>query len=93
MAWYISSLDVDAVYAAKAVRGHWEVENKLHWRLDVIFKEDDSQLVTAATNIAVIKRFCMNLLSINDTSKEVMKRKVMSCAISDEYREKILLAG
>lgn len=41
VAWYLSSLGVDAKHAAEAVRGHWECENKLHWRLDVIFREDD----------------------------------------------------
>lgn len=45
---------------------------------------------SAAAAMAVIKRFCMNLIAVNDTSKEAMKRKVMGCAISDDYREKIL---
>nr|MCH9691046.1 ISAs1 family transposase [Gammaproteobacteria bacterium] len=71
-------------------RGHWQVENNLHWRLDVIFGEDRCLMHSAAAVMAVIKRFCMNLIAVNDPSKEAMKRKVMGCAISDDYREKIL---
>lgn len=93
VAWYISSLKPDAKHASQAIRGHWEVENKLHWRLDVIFKEDACQAHSAALNIAVIKRHSMNLLKINDQSKKRMKHRVMSCAICDGYREAILFAG
>ncbi|MDO9732578.1 ISAs1 family transposase, partial [Glaesserella parasuis] len=35
--FYISSLDVDIQILAKCVRGHWEVENKAHWVLDVVY--------------------------------------------------------
>ncbi len=42
--YYISSKVVDAKAAADAIRGHWEVENKAHWVLDVTFKEDDSRI-------------------------------------------------
>ena len=92
VAWYISSLQPDAEHAGKAIRGHWEVENKLHWRLDVIFKDDACMARSAALNISMIKRHCMNLLKINDHSKKRMKHRVMSCAISDEYRETILFS-
>ncbi|MFK5245487.1 ISAs1 family transposase, partial [Glaesserella parasuis] len=39
--FYISSLDVDIQILAKCVLGHWEVENKAHWVLDVVYKEDE----------------------------------------------------
>lgn len=93
IAWYISSLTVDAKYAAEAVRGHWECENKLHWRLDVIFKEDECRLKTGAMTIAILKRFCMNLLATKDTSKRRMKHRVMAAAIDDDYRAQILFSG
>lgn len=38
--YYISSLPQDALLAARAVRGHWGIENQLHWVLDVVFRED-----------------------------------------------------
>ncbi|WP_279716309.1 ISAs1 family transposase, partial [Chelonobacter oris] len=40
-AFYISSLEVSAKQLAQSIRGHWEVENKADWVLDVIYKEDD----------------------------------------------------
>lgn len=92
-AWYLSSLEVNAERAAEAVRSHWEIENKLHWQLDVTFKEDECRLASGAMAIAVIKRFCMNLLKVNDTSKRRMKHRVMAAAIDDDYRSKILLSG
>lgn len=93
VSWYISSLAVEARHAAAAVRGHWEVENKLHWRLDVIFREDDCRLQSGGLSMAVIKRFCMNLLSVKDDSKRTMKNRVMAAAIDDAYREQVLLSG
>ena len=64
--WYLSSLGINARHAAEAIRGHWEVENNLHWRLDVIFKEDAYSSNNRDFNMAIIKRFCMNLLTLND---------------------------
>ncbi len=93
VSWYLSSLDIDAARAANAVRSHWEVENKLHWRLDVIFREDEYRAASSAMTMAVIKRFCMNLLKLNDTSKRRMKHRVMAAAIDDDYRTKVLLSG
>ena len=89
--WYISSLAINAERAAKAVRGHWGVENSLHWRLDVIFNDDECSLHSGsgAINMAIIKRICMNLLSKDDTVKR-LKHKVMAAAIDDSFREKVL---
>ena len=91
--WYLSSLEINAHHVAEAIRGHWQVENNLHWRLDVIFKEDAYSSNSCALTMAIIKRFCMNLLSRNDASKRRMKHKVMVSAIDDDYRAKILLSG
>ena len=40
-AYYISSLTADVTELARSIRGHWEVENKAHWVLDVVYKEDE----------------------------------------------------
>ncbi|UZE95124.1 hypothetical protein [Alkalimarinus alittae] len=65
----------------------------LHWRLDVIFKEDECQLQSGAMTMAIIKRFCMNLLTVKDTSKRRMKHKVMAAGIDDDYGTQILFSG
>ena len=42
--FYISSLEANAGQLAQAIRAHWEVENKLHWVLDLTFNEDASRI-------------------------------------------------
>lgn len=91
--WYVSSHRLNSELTAKAIRQHWGIENKLHWRLDVLFKDDHYRSNSSATNMAVIKRFCMNLLKKHDPSKRTMKVKMMASAIDDSYRAKILLHG
>ena len=62
--YYISSAQTSAERAAKAVRGHWGIENKLHWTLDVVFNEDQSRLRKGhgAKNMAVVRHFAINLV-------------------------------
>ena len=57
------SLPCDAKEFAKAARGHWGVENPLHWTLDVTFREDDSRARSghAAENMASLRRLALNL--------------------------------
>lgn len=69
--YYISSLPVDAERVARAVRSHWEVENRLHWCLDVQFNEDQSTVRTghAAHNFAIVRHVVMNLIRLNNLPK------------------------
>src|SRR6266852_2566766 len=61
---YISSRALSAAAFAAAARGHWAIENKLHWVLDVTFREDLSRLRTGhgAKNMAVVRHFALNLV-------------------------------
>ena len=61
---YISSRALSAAAFAAAVRGHWAIENKLHWVLDVTFREDLSRLRAGhgASNMAVVRHFALNLV-------------------------------
>ncbi|RYD70619.1 MAG: ISAs1 family transposase [Verrucomicrobiaceae bacterium] len=62
--YYLSSLELDAERFARAVRGHWGVENQLHWVLDVVFNEDQSRARTgyAAENLALLRKWSLNLI-------------------------------
>ena len=62
--YYVSSAPLTARQAAEAVRGHWAIENQLHWTLDVVFDEDQSRLRKGhgARNMAVVRHFAINLV-------------------------------
>lgn len=62
--YYITSSKASPATLAEAVRGHWRIENQLHWTLDVTFGEDQSRLRKGhgAKNMAVVRHFALNLI-------------------------------
>ena len=89
--YYIASKTLTAAAAAKAVREHWGIENRLHWVLDVTFAEDLSRLRTGhgARNMAVVRHFAINLVrTANDKRSLKLRRK--RAAWNDEYLADIL---
>jgi predicted transposase YbfD/YdcC len=89
--YYITSFGQDVGRLAEAVRGHWGIENSLHWVLDVTFREDDSRLRSGygAENFAVIRHIALNLLK-REPSKASLKRKRYKAALSNEFRSNVL---
>lgn len=85
--YYLSSLPPDIGRFARAVRGHWSVENHLHWSLDVSFGEDRSRARTrhAATNLATLRRITLNLLRADKSSSKSLSRKRLRCALVPDY--------
>jgi len=76
--YYVSSATLSATRAAEAVRGHWAIENSLHWVLDVTFGDDQSRLRTGhgAKNMAVVRHFAINLArAVNDKRSIKLRRK------------------
>jgi len=61
---YISSRLADAEHMGKAVRGHWGVENGLHWSLDIAFGEDQARMRegNSAENFSILRRISLNLI-------------------------------
>jgi predicted transposase YbfD/YdcC len=89
--YYISSASLSAVGAAQAVRGHWGIENRLHWVLDVVFGDDQSRLRKGhgARNMAVVRHFALNLVrSANDGRSIKLRRKLAGW--SPEYLDALL---
>lgn len=90
--YYISSLAADAEKIAQAVRSHWEVENRLHWCLDVQFNDDQSRVREgyAANNLAIVRHIVLNLVRLNTSRKGSIKTKRLLAATSDQYRAELL---
>ena len=89
--FYITSLEPDAVVLASFIRGHWGIENSLHWVLDVTFKEDSSRIRRGhgPENMGLIRRLCINLLK-RDTSKKSIAMKRYSAVLNNDYALKVL---
>jgi predicted transposase YbfD/YdcC len=92
--YYILSRPLSAREFAGAVRGHWSIENQLHWQLDVSFREDDCRVRTghAAVNLSVIRRFALGRLRRETGCRRGIETKRLKCALSDDYREKVLFS-
>lgn len=89
--YYISSLAMDVKRLARAVRGHWGVENGCHWILDVTYREDESRIREEALreNFAWLNRFTLSLLKQHpDRTSIAMKRR--SCGWNDDYLMQVL---
>jgi predicted transposase YbfD/YdcC len=89
--YFINSIEPDAKLFAKAVRGHWGVENPLHWRLDVIFGDDASRIKkdNGAAVLTSLRHLCMNLFE-QETSKISLAKKKRKAAWNDTFREKVV---
>lgn len=89
--YYISSLSPDAEKAGRAVRSHWEVENKAHWVLDVTYGEDDCRIRKGdgAENVAIIRRIALNLARLHP-DKTSLRQKLKGCGWSDDFRAELV---
>lgn len=86
--FYISSRDTNAKFFNEAVRKHWQVENSLHWTLDVTMNEDASRIRTEASpeNYAMIRHIALNIIRNNKSIKASVKRKMNMAALDDNFR-------
>ena len=92
--YFITSLKAQNVNGiAQSIREHWQVENSLHWRLDVSFNEDQwrSKLGNAAANIAVFNKMALNLLKKETTAKVGIKNKRLMAGWDEMYLTKVIM--
>jgi predicted transposase YbfD/YdcC len=92
--YYLSSLPPDAAVLGQAIRRHWEVENRLHWVLDVLFREDACpvRVGDGAQNLALLRQLALNLLRQERTHRGSLATKRFRAALDEAYLRR-LLAG
>jgi predicted transposase YbfD/YdcC len=90
--YYILSRKLSAKEFAAAVRGHWSIENSLHWQLDVTFGEDQSRLRRghADVNFSILRRTALSLLKNNKTLKIGVKNRRLTAGWDDTYLQQVL---
>lgn len=90
--YYILSKYISGRRFAEAVRGHWSIENRLHWQLDVTFQEDQCRIRKghADANFSVLRRTALSLLKNESTLKVGVKNKRLTAGWDDAYLDKVL---
>jgi predicted transposase YbfD/YdcC len=90
--FYIASLPPNAINLLHVIRSHWGIENKLHWVLDMSFREDESRVRqgNATENLAIMRHLCLNLLKKEETAKCGIKAKRLKAGWDMNYLFKVL---
>lgn len=93
--FFISSLNADAEKLAEKIRGHWGIENRLHWMLDVAFGEDDQRIRdrNAATNFAALNRLALMLVRNEKTHKKGAPTKRKRAGWDNDYLVLVMTRG
>lgn len=91
--YFLSSLPPKVRRLAKLIRGHWSIENQLHWVLDVTFTEDASRIRKddAPQTMAMLRRLAVSILSHDTWPRETISGKRYRAALSTDVLERIIL--
>lgn len=92
--FYISSLESDAQVLAHAVRSHWEIENCVHWVLDVTFNEDASRIRKdhGPENFAILRHLALNLMRRDKSVRGSIRQKRYRAGLDNNYLMKVITA-
>ena len=91
--FFITSLtEIQSV--AKAIRGHWGIENGLHWVLDTAYNEDGAatKKSTTAANLAHLRRLTANVLRANPSSLSIPSKRYQ-CALNTDFLEQVVFGS
>ena len=90
--FFLSSLAPDVERFARAVRGHWQIENSLHWVLDIAFGDDDSRVRVghAAENLEMLRHLALSLLTQERSERRGIKGKRLTAGWNEAYLVKVL---
>lgn len=90
--YYINSFPSDAKKFASAVRGHWGIENSLHWVMDVTFREDESRIRKdhGGENVSWLRRLAISLIKRDTTIKDSIRSKRVRAGYDVEFLKQML---
>ena len=90
--FFLSSLPADAARRLQVARGHWAIENRLHWMLDVHFDEDRCRVRKdhAPLNLATVSRVALSLAKRDTLSKASVRRRLKCAGWDDAYLFRLL---
>lgn len=90
---FMASSNFSPQQALDITRAHWQIENRLHWMLDVHLAEDMNRARkdNAPANIAILKRIAKNILQMIDLPKVPIRHRIKKCAWNDEYLVQALI--
>jgi predicted transposase YbfD/YdcC len=90
--YFISSWEASAQDFMAAIREHWQIENGLHWVLDIAFREDESQIRKnhAPQNMAVLRHLALNLLKQETSVKVGIAAKRKMVGWDNDYLHKVV---
>ena len=90
--YYIGSKILTAEKMLLATRTHWQVENNLHWMLDITFNEDTCQTKdeNAAENLSTLRRIALNILKMDTKKSGSMRNKRKRAGWSNQYLAQLL---
>ncbi len=79
----------------EAKRSHWSIENRLHWVLDMQFREDESRARAnnSAENLNVLRHWAYNLLRADTSLRGSFSDKQFKCLLDDTFLDKILTSA
>lgn len=85
--YYMASKLFTPKDALAIIRAHWQIENNLHWMLDVHLDEDNirARKDNAPANIAILKRIARNILQTTDTSNVPISHRIKACKWNDDH--------
>ena len=91
--YFITDLSYSAQQLSQCIRGHWSIENQLHWVLDVAFHEDNSRIRkdNAPENLAIIRHIALNLLKQDKTKKGSIRNKRNRAGWDNDYLLSLLI--
>lgn len=91
----LTSLEADAKRLGALVRGHWGIENQVHWILDIAFREDECRIRKdhGPANMGLLRKLALNLLKRETSVKRGIALKRLQAGWNEDYLETVLKAG